>query len=154
MWWLIVLAVILVVILKLWPKGLWLVLAAAALLVAGAVYWNHKTDQELAAVTLDVAYDAADAGRCSAANPLFITITNNGGSALDRVQFNVRARIPGYSGEVTPYTYRLYDSAKILEPGDSYGACYRLPSLSRTASGDIAPGDLEWSAEAFKAYFR
>lgn len=151
MWWLIILAVILVVILKLWPKGLWLVLGAAALLVGAALYWNHMTARELASVKMDVVYDAE---RCPAPSPLFVTITNNGATTLDRVQFSVHARIPGYSGEVTPYTYRQYDSTKILEPGDSYSACHRLPPLSRTAAADVPPGELEWSAEAAKAYFR
>lgn len=151
MWWLIlVLALVLLGILKLWPRGLWFVLLFAALLVAGVIYWQNRAAKELALARIEVVHAPA---LCPAERPLSVTIHNNGGTPLDRVQFTIQARIPGYSGEVTPYTYRLLDSARILEPGESHAACYPVPSLSRAATA-VPLADLEWSAEAAKVWFR
>lgn len=149
--WLIAFAIVLVLILKIWPKGLWLALVCVALLAAVAVFWQRQVAEELALVRISVAYDDA---LCPAERPLSVTIVNSGDRTLDRVFFSVQARIPGYSSELTPYTYRQYDSSRILDPGDSHSACYRLSPLSRTAAEGISPGELEWSAEAAKASFR
>lgn len=151
MWWLIVFAAVLLLILKFWPKGLWLVLLCAALLLAGVLYWQHRTGEELASVQIEVTHDRA---LCPADKPLSVTITNRGKAPLERVLFSVHARVPGYSGEVTPYTYRQYESNRILEPGESHAACYRIPPLSRTAAEGMDPSGLAWSAEAAQASFR
>lgn len=145
-----VLAVVLLAILKLWPGGLWLVLGIAALLVAGVLYWQNRAEKELALARITVTYDAA---HCPAGRPLSVTIRNDASTTLDRVQFTLHASIPGYSGEVTPYTYRLLDSARILEPGESYAACYPVPVLSRAAA-EAPVADLEWSGRAAKVWFR
>ncbi len=151
MWWAILaLAVVLLGILKFWPKGLWLVLLFAAILVSGVLYWQSRAAQELALARIEVAYDAA---ACPSGRPLSVTIHNDGATTLDRVQFTIQATIPGYSGEVTPYTYRLLESARILEPGASHNACYPLPSLSRAAS-EANPTDFEWGARPAKVWFR
>lgn len=151
MLWLIALAAVLILILKIWPGGLWLALVCVALLAAGAVFWQRQVAEELALVQINVVYDAA---LCPAERPLSVTIVNNGDRTLDRVFFSVQARVPGYSSELTPYTYRQYDSSRILNPGDSHSACYRVPPLSRTAAEGVPPGELEWFAEAAKASFR
>lgn len=151
MLWLIVFAAVLVLLLRLWPKGLWLVLVCAALLAAVVLFRQKQAAEELASVDMGVAYDAA---LCPAERPLLVTIVNNGDTPLDRVLFSVQARRPGYSGELTPYTYRQYDSTRILEPGDSHSACYRIPPLSRTAAEGLPPEELEWSAKPVKVSFR
>lgn len=149
--WLILLALVLLVILKVWPRGLWLVCALAAAGTAGVLYMEHRSSLELAQVEIEVAYAPQF---CPGERPLRILFTNKGQTELDKLLFSVHARVPGYSSIVTPYTYRQYESEKILRPGESFSACYPIPLLSHTPAADVALDTLEWSAEADRAWFR
>lgn len=149
--WLLALAILLVIILKIWPRGLWFVLAAAVLLGGAALYWTGLEEEKLAQVRIEVAHAPQI---CPEKRPLQVTITNGAGTALDRVLFSVHARLPGYSDVVTPYTYKQFESSKILEPGESFAACYPTPLLSRTPAADKDLGDLEWTGVTDKAYFQ
>lgn len=149
--WLLALAILLAIILKIWPRGLWLVLAAALLIGTGAFYLNSLEEKKLAMVRVEVAYAPQV---CQGKKPLEVTIVNGADATLDRVLFSIQAQLPGYSNVVTPYTYKQFDSAKILEPGESFAACYPPPVLSRTPAADVPLGDLEWTAVADRAYFQ
>lgn len=148
--WLAVFAIVLVVILKVWPKGLWLVLAGAALLLVCIVYFNEHAAQQRDLVRITVAYERE---RCPAERPLRVVITNDAENTLDRVLFSIQAVVPGYSTVVTPYTYKQYDSPKILEPGEQYAACFAMPRFSRETKATVDLPSLEWSAQAEQVFF-
>ena len=151
MWWLILLALALVVLLKVWPKGLWFVLTAAVVLAGGVLYWQKQTETQLERIVLNVAY-APD--RCPSDRPLHVSFHNTAEQPVFRIFFSIHARVPGYSSEVTPYTYKQFTSEKILQPDERYDACYAVPPLSRFSTKTPALDSLEWSAEVNKIHLR
>lgn len=151
MWWLLILGLLLVAVVRFWPRALWAVLAFSVLLLAGVSYWHYKDAQALASVRIDIAHDLA---LCPAERPLSISIVNNGESELERILFSIHAVVPGYSGEVTLYTYKQYESSRIMAPGSAHNACYPSPPLSKSALAGTLPGGLQWSAKVVKVFFR
>lgn len=149
--WLLVLALVLIVLVKVWPKGLWIAGVLSGLIAAAVLYIDYSAEQKLALVSLEVVY-APDS--CPQDSPLQVSFTNNAATELDKLLFSIHARVPGYSSIVTPYTYRQFESEKILGPGESFSACYPIPLLSRTPAAQSPPDKLEWSAAPDRAWFR
>lgn len=150
-WWLI-LALLLLIIVKLWPRAIFFILGAALLVGGGAFLWTRHIDAQRAQIEITVTYDS---GVCPAARPLSVTILNKAAAPLERLSFSVHAKIPGYSRVITPYTYKQYESDKILAPGESYSSCYALPLMSRDAgSATVDNAALEWSATVDNIYLR
>lgn len=150
MWWLILLALILVILLKVWPKGLWFVLAAAVLLGGGVLYWQNRAEKERERILLSVEYAPES---CPRDTPLRVSFHNESGTPVFRILFSIHARVPGYSSVITPYTYKQSASEKILQPGERYEACYAVPLLSRS-SENLALDSLEWSAEVNNIFLK
>lgn len=148
--WLLLLAGALLLILKIWPRALWAVLCLATLLTAAVLYEEKREQDLLNQIVMAVEYLPA---QCAQGRPLRVTCTNETASELEKLIFSIHARIPGYSSVITPYTYRQYESEKIIAPGDSYSDCYPLPLLSRTPAADIPLENLEWSAAPDRAWF-
>lgn len=149
--WLILLALLLLVIIKLWPKGLWIVLSAAALIVGAGLYWMHLEERQLEQVVITVRHDGEG---CPAKRPLRVHIRNASEATLEKAHYSIHARVPGYSSVVTPYTYKQYASEKILQPGEEFSVCEETPRLTRTAAESYPPESLEWSATADRAWFK
>ena len=146
-----ILALFLFLLVRLWPRALFVILAAAALVGGGAFVWIRHLDEERAQVAISVVHDPAG---CPAARPLSVTIRNAAAAPLERVTFSIHARMPGYSRVVTPYTFKQYESDKILSPGESFSACYPRPLMSRDIEQQAANAALEWSASVDNVYFQ
>ena len=152
MWvWLVLLALVLLIVLKLWPKAIFFVLAVVLLLGGGIYAWLDYQQGELARVRLEASYDPA---LCPSDRPVRVVITNTSDKTLERVLFTLHAEVPGYSSTVTPYTYKQNRSDKILRPGESYAACYPEPVMSRQRGLRFSPAGLHWSANVDSAYFQ
>lgn len=149
--WLLLLAVLLIVLVKVWPRGLWLFTGLAVLITAGVLYAEHKETRTLEQIQIDVTYAPE---LCPHDRPLQVSFANTAATPLEKLLFSIHARIPGYSSIVTPYTYRQYESEKILAPGESFSTCYPIPLLSRTPAAQSSPAELEWSAKADRAWFQ
>ncbi len=144
-------ALFLLLLVRLWPRALFVILAAAALVGGGVFAWTWHLDEERAQVAISVVHDPA---RCPDARPLSVTIRNAAAAPLERVTFSIHARMPGYSRVVTPYTFKQYESDKILSPGESFSACYPRPLMSRDIEQQAANAALEWSASVDNVYFQ
>lgn len=144
-------ALLLLLLVRLWPRALFVILAAAALVGGGIFAWTWHLDNERSQVAISVAQDPA---RCPDARPLLVTIRNAAAAPLERVTFSIHARMPGYSRVVTPYTFKQYESDKILSPGQSFSACYPRPLMSRDVEPEAAGTALEWSASVDNVYFQ
>ena len=144
-------ALFLLFLVRLWPRAVFIILAAAALVGGGAFVWTRHLDSERAQVEISVVHDLA---ACPAARPLSVTIRNAAATPLERVTFSIHARMPGYSRVVTPYTFKQYESDKILSPGASFSACYPRPLMSRDVEPEAADAALEWSASVDNVYFQ
>lgn len=149
MWWL-VLVFILLIVVKLWPKGLWVFFLLAGVALAAVLLSTRLAEKRLAAVTLDVEYAVHV---CPAERPMRVTITNNSDKSLTKLSFALNAREPGYSTEITPYTYRRAVSEKIIPPGESFTDCFEKPLLQNEPSLRTPPEDLEWFARPDKGEF-
>ncbi len=152
MWlWLIALALTLLVILRLWPRAIFIVLAAVLVLGAAVFFLMRHQTERLTLVHTRVAYDRLV---CPEDKPLLVTITNAADSTLESASFSLHASVPGYSSTVTPYTYKQYRSDKILQPGEKHSACYPKPLMTRSSGPAADPAGLEWSARIDDADFR
>lgn len=150
MWWL-ALAVILALIVYFWPKGLWIVLSLALVLVSGVIFWNKHEESEKATAAFTVVY-APD--QCPKQKPMQVTLKNGSERTLERALFTIRASLPGFSSEVTPYTYQQNAMDKILAPGEEYTDCYPVPVLTRSVRESTSLDALQWNAEADKVFFQ
>ena len=149
MWWL-ALALILLLIVFVKPRAVWAVLAFAVLVcIAGAVHYFRQEDRK-GEITVEAAYEP---GLCSGERPLRVSIYNGADAVLERVQFSIHAKRPGFSTVITPYTYKQNVSDRILEPGERFEGCYPLPPLSRDGAGDSLDL-LEWEGEVNRVFFR
>lgn len=148
--WLLLLAGALLLIVKIWPRALWGVVVVAVLLTAAVIYEEKRSQSVLDQIVMEVTYSPE---QCPSGTPLRVTFNNNGTGELEKLLFSIHARIPGYSSIVTPYTYRQYESEKIIAPGDNYSSCYPVPLLSRTPAAELPLESLEWSAEPDRAWF-
>src|SRR3954451_18854106 len=95
-------------------------------------YWEQSAENQVA---LAFKYDAQ---ACSPEKPIAASITNNSGRMVASVFFDLSIRRRGFSNE----SGRLSSirSDKILKPGESFSACYPLPSL-RSA---VDPQEIEF----------
>ena len=148
-----ILAAFLLVIIRLWPRALGFILVASIVVGTGVFVWTRHLEDERAQISISVRHDVSG---CPAAKPLLVTFQNSSPAPLERVTFSVHAKVPGYSRVVTPYTYKQYESDKILAPGETFSACYAKPLMDRDRSnsevGDAA--GLEWSASVDNVYFK
>lgn len=108
-------------------------------------------------IGFDVAYDVEGVGppviyvgkpaekpkRCSADYPLKITITNRSSETVREMAFDLEARHPGFSNNLS--TASAYESDAILKPGYRYVACWSLPSMKEDQAN---PAALEYKANA------
>ena len=149
MWWL-ALALVLLLIVFVKPRAVWAILALAVLVcAAGALHYFRQEDRK-GAIAVEAAYAP---GLCPGDRPMRVSIHNGADVALERVQFSIHARRPGFSTVITPYTYKQNVSDKILEPGERFEGCYPLPPFSRDGAGDSL-NLLEWEVEVNRVFFR
>lgn len=149
-WWL-VFALFLLIVVKLFPKAVYGIVLAAAVIAGGILFWNHYREEERSRIEIHVAYDRE---RCPVEKPLSVTITNKAELALERVSFSIHARLPGYSSVITPYSYKQYESDKILAPGEHFSECRSRPLMARDAANSIDNAALEWFATVDNVYLR
>lgn len=146
------LAALLLLILRIWPRAFVFILTGAAVVGTGLFVWTRHIDSERARVTVSVAYDPSE---CPADKPLRVTVRNASPASLERMAFSIHAKRPGYSNAVTPYTYKQYESYKILASGETFSACYAKPLMDPERKGEAGnPADLEWSASVDSVHFR
>ncbi len=146
-----ILAAILIVTVRLWPRAIVFILIAVAVVGTGIFAWTRHIDSERAQIAISVTYDPSG---CPAARPMSVTIRNTSPLPLERVTFSIHARKPGYSSVVTPYTYKQYESDKIIAPGESFSTCYPKPLMDRDAKAGTDEASLEWSASVDNVYLR
>ena len=147
----IIIAILLLIIIRLWPKALFIIIGSVLVLGAGIFAWTRHQDNERAQIQAQVLYAPA---ACPAGKPMSVTFTNNAREVLERITFSINARMPGYSSTVTPYTYKQYASDKILQPGETFSACYAEPVMAKKSNGvSLEPEKLEWSATVDNVYF-
>ena len=150
-WWL-VLALLLLIIARLWPRAIFFILGSAVLVGGGVFLWTRHIDAQRAQIEITVRYAP---GTCPVDRPLNVTTVNKAVAPLERLSFSIHAKMPGYSRVITPYTYKQYESDKILAPDESHSACYAMPPMSRDAdSAAVDNAMLEWSASVDNVYLR
>ena len=123
----VVAALVLLLIELLLRKRPWAIALAAAIAAVGAVVWIFSEYQSrsqrnaVSAVTVEV---GADGRTCvDPALPLAATFTNNSGSSVNRLAFDLIGREPGRTKVVYRGTLR-HDRA--LGPGETFTRCYPL----------------------------
>jgi hypothetical protein len=157
--------VLLKVLETIWRAVVGVVGLAAATVAVGAAWTEVVSPHLFPALTqqigLDVAYDVEGVTpppiyvgkrgekpqRCSARYPLKITISNRSSETVREVAFNLEARHPGFSKDLS--TAPAYESDAILKPGYQYIACWSPPSLNEVQAN---PAALEYKAKALWAY--
>jgi hypothetical protein len=104
---------------------------------------ENERKKEIEAVAVTVSFNTKS---CSNEFPIYVSINNGGKKIVEKVSWNIGAYTKGHSDNVVDYGYSSeystpYSSDKILNKGQSFGVCYKVPTLS----GSINPKDLNWS---------
>jgi hypothetical protein len=132
MW--IVLALIVVVLLFVFPRVILPVLAVALIAgtIAGVGYFRERQRQldSEAAVAMVVRYDAA---ACSDQQPLSVVISNASERTIASIAWVFSARRQGYRGELTGPWLKEYRHDGPLAPGAQLQLCYPAPAIGEYA---------------------
>lgn len=115
----------------------------------GATYLYFEAEKsekkkQIEAVAVTVSFNTKS---CSDEFPIFVNIKNGSNKIVEKVSWSIGAYKKGYSNNVVNYSYSSeystpYSSDKILNTGQHFGVCYKVPSLL----GSLNPKDLNWSA--------
>ncbi len=89
-------------------------------------------------VVVSVSFDPKG---CSTNYPLLIDVHNRSNKTIRKTSWDINVYQPGYSSDLSGYS-NDYFSDKILQPGQSWSACYILPSTLKQK--DLDPGKLEY----------
>lgn len=118
------------------------VLVLGALGVALWQGWEYY-DKELPKSQIEISYQyQKDNPICKDKNyPLHIEVQNKSRRTIYKITFGVTASRPGHSTDFVEYLDRERLSDRIIEPGQTYAACWTLPKLK---PADTDPTTLEW----------
>ena len=96
-------------------------------------------------VVVTVVYDEE---KCSKDYPLVVNIHNRSNKTVTKVEWYFHAYRPGFSSNLAGY--QTYSSDKILNPGQSWFSCYRLPEELVKKGLDL--GKLKYTIENKSIY--
>jgi hypothetical protein len=125
----------------------------AVLLVAGAVIYYYQLNSPSTYMDRDshvwvtVSYDAT---ACSKDHPLRVIISNRADAALEKIEWQMAAFVPGRSSNIAPYQSAPYMSDHIIEPNKMITLCYNTPPLNEPQE----PSRLRWEATSRHTSFR
>ena len=127
------------------PKQTLGVIGFIVLLIAVFIYRMHSEDQraerEKEQVVITITPTLGEG--CDAEFPLLITVRNTTSKTLNSAAWHMAAYRPGYSSNLIE-GYERYESDKILQPKETFTACYRLPPIKEGHPFQR----LEWKAES------
>jgi len=137
-----------IILLFVFPKQVG-ILIGVVVVGCGATYLYFEAEEnerkkQIEAVAVTVSFNTKS---CSNEFPIYVRIKNGSKKIVEKVSWNIGAYKKGYSNNVVDYGYSSeystpYSSDKILNKGQSFGVCYKVPTLS----GSLNPKDLNWSA--------
>ncbi|KXO13893.1 hypothetical protein AKG98_1638 [Moritella sp. JT01] len=126
------------------PKQMGILIGVVAV-GCGATYLYSEAEKskkikQIEAVIVTVSFNTK---YCSEEFPIFVNIKNRSNKIVEKVSWGINAYRKGYSSNVADNNYfREYSSDKILNTGQHFGVCYKVPPLS----GTLNPKDLNWLA--------
>ncbi|WP_323847035.1 hypothetical protein [Microbulbifer magnicolonia] len=137
-----------IILIFIFPKQMG-VLGAVVVGGMGAIYLYLQVDEnskrrDLEAVSIVVKYDTSI---CSEEYPIAINFKNGSRKVVENIKWNIGAYRPGYSDNIVNYgsyggEYSTpYESHKILAPNQTFGVCYKAPSLKL----GVSPNTVNWS---------
>jgi hypothetical protein len=144
MGWLIAL-IIAVVLLYVFPKRIGVVVIATFIAVGLGLYLYVEHQEELRRKESDqvvVKVNYAGEKNCPASHPLSVFIGNTTNRTVNKIEFRVEIRRPGYSDNlVDGYGAGSFRSDKIIKPDEGHSFCHTAPKLK----GSPALKDLEYT---------
>ena len=93
------------------------------------------------AVSITISYDTK---HCPEEYPLLTIISNDSKKIVEKVSWSISAYKPGYSNDLVrnhSFSQPPYSSDKILNQGQWFSSCYKVPSLE----GSFPAKELNWS---------
>lgn len=134
------------------PKQMFSLICLIAVGAGLLFYVEHqKTEtrkQRQASVVMSPTFDL---GRCSSEFPILIAFKNGSSENLLSVNFELSGYQDGFSTPIYK-TGPSYSSDRILAPGQSYEACWSVPSLTY-GQRSMPPENLSWRATYSYASF-
>lgn len=127
-----------------------LVLGAAGLFFAIQNAEQRRADEQrkkVEAIGLTATFDST---RCSAEFPILIGIRNGYTQTIQSLNFELAGYREGFSSPV--YLGRSLRSDRIIRPGETYEACWSVPSLDYGATAG-PPQAMNWRASYSYAAF-
>jgi hypothetical protein len=85
-------------------------------------------------VVVTVSYNEST---CSKEYPLAIFIQNGSNKTISKVWWDINVYRSGYSTDISGYS-NDYSSDKILKPGESWSACYIVPTTLDKENNDLS----------------
>lgn len=134
-------AIVFVALLYLFPRAVGATLALAVVISLGIgafFWWQSFVDQRAAAQVMPTFEVDVGASRCRPEFPVYLGFVNNSGRTVRSIDFGVIIRRKGYSNAIGSFISLTQD--KILTPGEGFGFCYAMPTLSVATT----PGELEF----------
>ena len=120
----------------------------AALIAAGAAFWQWQERQRTERIDFDIRFDALG---CNLAQPIRVRLTNQSGREAKQIRWELQAVQPGYSTNLvdTSSDAASYRTEQALPAGEVFEQCLPPPRLR---SGYRAR-DLEYRAERVRVDF-
>jgi hypothetical protein len=120
----------------------------AALIAAGAAFWQWQERQRTERIDFDIRHDALG---CSLAQPIRVRLINQSGRDATQIRWELQAVQPGYSTNLvdTSSDAATYRTEQTLTAGEALEQCLPPPRLR---SGYRAR-DLEYRAERIRVDF-
>jgi len=138
---------------KKWVKisiGVILVPVLLIAAVIGYYSWTNARDRaQRDEVTMSIRHDT-DA--CSEEFPLLVTTRNGSDRIVNSINFDIEVHRKGYSDDLNDILLG-YESDKIIEPGESFGGCWKYKLESRYERFDD-PSNLDFEIGYKSVHFR
>lgn len=125
---------------------------AIALLILAVIIYNYIDSQKKAAEQEKVKVTATyNIERCNKEYPLLVVFTNDSDKVVNSISFRLKITKKGYSKDINK-SYLNYESDKIINQKESFGACYRYEL--DYGYEKISPEALNFEIDYKSAYFK
>ncbi|MFK5950217.1 MAG: hypothetical protein QM500_15740 [Methylococcales bacterium] len=103
-------------------------------------------------INITVLYSPNDA--CSKEFPMEVLIFNDSSRVLEETKFDIDVKRKGYSKKISTSRYlHYYETDKIIEPGNTYIACWTYPTIEKEHKNKYTKEELIYTIGYKSLYF-
>jgi hypothetical protein len=118
------------------------ILTGIAVVGIGVIITYDYVHEELAKKKIEISVVHAPEKICSKEYPMAVTIENKSSLTIDETSFGISVKREGYSKNLAKWAFNYYSTDKIINPGESYAACWTYPEPPDENKGKYDPKNL------------